>query len=485
MSGLLDAILGGSPDQTPDANGMTNADRSQLGFGALTNVGALLMAAGQPLWGNERARILAGIGQVPQQMQEQRGAITMQRRAQQQLEHEKRQNDQQKQLMDYVNSPEFQQSLATLPPAAQKLVGAAAKGGNIMAAVQAAQLFKPTPGQDGTWYVPGADGGAVVDPLLGTRTSLGSVGTGMAPGAAPGQTGADMTTVSGAGMRMARDPNLKSGEKDEQFLAQFPPVVQAAIKAYSEGKADPASGTGKGATNALKLMGLTAIYDDTFDKSNYPARVNFLKNVTSGPMFQNVIAPSQKFLNHAAAYLDTYDTLGLDDGTTSFVTNPVKIAAMRANRDGRYDAAKVNLQGLKDEFAKFMAGKGQLTDLARKLEADLDVSASPAQTKAVIGKMVELMHGQLEPVVQQRRAVMNRPDSVPADLLDPTAKKSFEHVVQWQPGKPAMAHPGMPGAGGAGAPQQQGNATAPYPGARQAPDGKWYVQKDGKFFEVR
>src|SRR4051794_777765 len=99
MASFLESILGGG-DQTPDPAGITSADRSQIGFGGLSQIGAILMAAGQPMYGNERAKYLAALGGVPGQMQEQRTQAVQRSRLGQQFEKEKRDNAAAKSLQD-------------------------------------------------------------------------------------------------------------------------------------------------------------------------------------------------------------------------------------------------------------------------------------------------------------------------------------------------------------------------------------------------
>lgn len=78
--GVLGRIFG-QGDQTPDPNtGLTRSDRSQLGFGALAQLGGLLAAAGQPMAPADRARILAQLGGVASNTQQAGESIANQRR---------------------------------------------------------------------------------------------------------------------------------------------------------------------------------------------------------------------------------------------------------------------------------------------------------------------------------------------------------------------------------------------------------------------
>jgi len=80
LLGRIQNFVAGSADpKTLDAGGLTQADRRQALFAGLTDIGAKLMAAGEPMWGHQRAQYLAGLGSVPADMQRMRTGIAQQR----------------------------------------------------------------------------------------------------------------------------------------------------------------------------------------------------------------------------------------------------------------------------------------------------------------------------------------------------------------------------------------------------------------------
>lgn len=84
MSGLL-----GDPDEE-DKYGVTRGQRQQMAFANIGNIGALLMAAGQPITDAQRAQILAQLGgvagQMPEQMMQARAIAARERLAQRQID---------------------------------------------------------------------------------------------------------------------------------------------------------------------------------------------------------------------------------------------------------------------------------------------------------------------------------------------------------------------------------------------------------------
>lgn len=112
--GFLDFISGSDDPSTQDSSGLSQADRRQVLFGGLGQLGATLLAAGQPMEGSQRAQFLAQAGQVPQQMQQARLSAV-----QAKLAGQKYKDDQQANAL--LKTPEFQAALAKLPPEMQAI----------------------------------------------------------------------------------------------------------------------------------------------------------------------------------------------------------------------------------------------------------------------------------------------------------------------------------------------------------------------------
>lgn len=131
MSGILDAITGSDDPSTEDANGLTQAQRRQVAFNTVGSIGAQLLAAGQNIMPAQRAQLLAGLGNVPGQMQEQIGQMARNKLLATQTVQQKQKATQQAELAKYMATPEFAQQISTLPPELQAAAAAAAKGGDI------------------------------------------------------------------------------------------------------------------------------------------------------------------------------------------------------------------------------------------------------------------------------------------------------------------------------------------------------------------
>lgn len=452
MPSLFESIMGGG-DQTPDPAGLTNADRSQVGFGGLSQIGALLMAAGQPMWGNERARVLAQLAGVPGSMQEQSGGFVQRKRLAQQLQTEQRQNAAAKALQGQADSVDT----SGLTPAQQALLKSAYASGdigkviaaqqsNITAAKEAREAAQPIPLGNGMFW--DRQSNTAVNPYTNTRLQLGP----------NGQSTGQATYLNGKPVEEGDDAIDPNTGTREAWLAKQDTWLRDRLKRIAAGDEQMPGSTSR-SPDAIAIRNGLAHYAPQTMEQDYKIKQDFKKQVEGGgQIFQKIIRPSQTFLNHAASFLDSYDKLGMEDGVIAknggnWVNMQAKV---RAGSEGGGDikAAGINLKGMKEEFAKFMAGNGQLTDQARREMQDvansIDVTSTPSEVKAGVGKMVELMHGQLQPVVDQYRTSMKLPRTTPADLLglngEKSARTSLEKVQQWQPKSAAVAAPAQQGA---------------------------------------
>jgi hypothetical protein len=147
MSGIFDAIFGNNSGvqqgtqpaatpaaspvsapaataDTPDAQGLTSGDRFQAGMSGLSQLGAVLLAAGQPMWGPDRARILAGLGNVPEAINQSMAGSVGRRKAAQGMKVTDAQLKAQAAMQEMANG-----DMSAYSPEMQKLMKAAFMSG--------------------------------------------------------------------------------------------------------------------------------------------------------------------------------------------------------------------------------------------------------------------------------------------------------------------------------------------------------------------
>lgn len=253
-------------------------------------------------------------------------------------------------------------------------------------------------------------------------------------------------TLGGQPIKLSPDTPMPTANRNNKALDGVLPQYQAIIKAYADGRMPVPTTAALRNPLTMSLLAKVQEYDPSFDAGNYPARASFMKSAAAGKIF-DLTRSANTFLNHADSYLDAVDALGLDNGMAAHVTNPLKIAKMMAENDPKLTRVQTNMTPLLDEFAKFMGGKGQLTDAARREYGDkLKAAQTPEQTKAVLGKMVELMNGQLQPIAEQATSVLGA-DAKPIDFIKPSARKSLERITSADYQAPGDKRPDGSGGG--------------------------------------
>jgi hypothetical protein len=440
---LFQTIMGGG-DQTPDPqSGLTNADRSQIGFGSLGQIGALLMAAGQPMWGNERARILAQLGNVPGQIGEAKTQAVQRKRLNQQFISDQRSNAAAADVQKMADDPATMEGLNPQQAALMKAAFRTGDMGKIVALQKEnREANQPVPLGNGMFWDRSSN--TAVNPYTNTRYQLGQ----------NGQSTGQATYLNGKPVEEGDEAIDPATGNREAWLGKQDQWLRDRLKRIAAGDEQMPGSTSR-SPDAIAIRNGLAHYSPNTQEQDYKTKQDWKKQVEGGgPIFQKIIRPSQTFLNHAASFLDSYDKLGMEDGWVAknggnYINMQYKIKEGKEGGGAIKDAG-INLKGLKDEFSKFMAGSGQLTDQARREQNDImnsiDIHSTPSEVRAGIGKMVELMHGQLQPVVDQNARSMKLPRSTPGDLLGDKGRQSLEKVMKWESksAQPQAATPGAP-----------------------------------------
>jgi hypothetical protein len=264
---IFDAIFGSDDPSTADASGLTSADRRQVGFSGLSQIGAMLMAAGQPMWGHERARYLGALAGVPASMEAQRRSMAQTKLDNTRAQAVKSEIDSKTRLREIMQAPEFLAQFSGLPPHLQAVAKAAAASGDVKVVNDLIQMTQPKPVGDGTVIY----GGYIIDPVLGTRTPLDGKGLAAGP-AAPADAAGDLSPFVS---QLVRPENLKPGERDEAWLAQVAkqnPALANLIRAYSDGRMPAATAASMRNPRTAKILEMVSRYDPSFSAGTSKAQ---------------------------------------------------------------------------------------------------------------------------------------------------------------------------------------------------------------------
>jgi hypothetical protein len=257
----------------------------------------------------------------------------------------------------------------------------------------------------------------------------------------------------------------------DEYLKTLDPPMAAQIKAIAEGRAAYPTGAIMRSPFGRMLIEGVAQYDPTFDAVNYKSRETTRKDFTAGKAAQNLTA-----FNTAIAHLDTLNRSidGLNNKTfplwNEYIANPIAGQFDPKYQDARkaFEAART---AVADELTRAFRGSGGNVHDIRQWESTINAADSPAALKSAIRQAAELLNGRIEAVGDQYNRGMGTTKD-PLELLNPKAADAFRHLREARNGPAAPAS--------SASPEKQ----PPIPGARQARDGRWYVEKNGEYFRV-
>jgi hypothetical protein len=239
----------------------------------------------------------------------------------------------------------------------------------------------------------------------------------------------EMTPIAGA-------PGADNGggigdttKTGEEYLNSLPPKIRGTVKALAEYRQAPPTGFAAAKPYYAKtIMPAVQQYDPTYDATQYGARAAGAKDFTSGKSSEMVRSANQT-LQHVNALLDSADALHNGNYPT---LNYVGNKANEMTGGGEPGAFITNAHAVADEMGKVFKGSN-LSDSEIKAWADnLSPNMSPAQQRAQIGKMTELLHGALDALDEKRVASIGQGASDKAGpIIKPEGQKVLQRIDQW------------------------------------------------------
>jgi len=256
---------------------------------------------------------------------------------------------------------------------------------------------------------------------------------------------------------------------------------EATVKALVDGRMAFPAGAALRSTYWQNMLAKVAKADPNFDAINYNARAATRKDFTSGVSARNITA-----FNTALGHLGTlYETSkGLNNGNLT----PWNYLGNKVNKtfgDPAVDKFNTAAHAAVDELEKAFRGSGGTQAGIEEWKQSLNSSQSPAQTRAVIGQMVDLLGSRINAMGEQYKAGMGRSiDGI--TLLDPHAQAVFNALGPNGTGKidkePPNNNPLMGGSGKFTPPDSGGGggAASNQPGLSPSGggDSTFYTERD-------
>lgn len=490
LSDVGNFISGSSDPSTMDSRGLTQADRRQGMYSGLTQLGGLLLAAGQPMYGPDRARILSQLGNVPAAIQNTEIGRQQQQMLGMKNQQAAMQMRQMAQMRSVLQSPEFQKQLAGLDPSTAALLKAAAAGGDMATVAKIYDSMQPKMSYSGVVFDPRR--GIVADPYTGTRMSIN--------GPQPGANGVP-ATPGNALFKFDRTPGLAPDAVDTTLLQSLPPQMQSMVSMWREGRMPVPTSSALKDPRIQQQLALTHTIDPSFDATNYVARATAARDFApQGKTGQSIIA-NNTLLQHIAhgrdlaANLPTNILGDRDNPALNMAANAYANNAA-ANGPGAKALAAFKLQRhlIAEETARIVKGGVASEAEVKNIEDTMDPSMSPTQLQGVFDQMVEDAQNRVESQKQQYANTMRMPMS--SSLLNSLGNDKADAALTYIKNNP------LPGSDRAKQMKAQAataatannslhmpeEAGAPMPGARKAPDGNWYLpdpKRPGKYLMVK
>lgn len=213
-----------------------------------------------------------------------------------------------------------------------------------------------------------------------------------------------------------------------EYLATLPPDVAGRVKAMVEGRQPNPGSLAMSRPYWQNMIAAANAYDPTFDATNWSGRVAGVKDFSAGKSSEMVRSANQT-LHHVNSLLDAADAL--HNGNYPSV-NWVGNKFNEATGGGEPTAFVINAHAVADEMGKVFKG-ANLSDSEIHAWADnLSPNMSPAQQRAAIGKMTELLHGALDALDEKRVSSIGQAASDKAGpIIKPEGQAVLKRIEGW------------------------------------------------------
>jgi hypothetical protein len=225
---------------------------------------------------------------------------------------------------------------------------------------------------------------------------------------------------------------VDQGKSGDDYLAQFSPEVQAAVKAYVGGESMPTGNPRKGFTQAVKMIAQKYGQDIGLpaDDTTFAARRQMRNQLSSGG--PSSLGGQINVGNTALGHLADLSRKALDLGNVDVGIAPLSHAinaarGLTSDQSAKLEALKAAAQHYGQEVTKFYAGSpGGVAERDRFMEA-ISGAKTPQELAAVIATEAELMHSRLTSLESQIKGTLGpMADKYPA--VRPESQKALEMI---------------------------------------------------------
>ncbi|MBR2818227.1 MAG: hypothetical protein IKE60_26430 [Reyranella sp.] len=421
--GVLGRIFGYG-DQTPDARtGLTPGERGQMGFSTLAQLGGLLMAAGQPMAPSERARYLAGMGNIPANNQQMAEQFIKQRAGNVQLAKNQTQLEATQRLRAMWDDPEFQKSIENLPQATKAVIRMHMMNGDTNGMQSVIRDSRPK--LDAQGNITTADG-RIVD--WAGRTVFDPSNPNAGP-ASPGSStkgkplGYDWNRMDEEGQRAGLDMSTLKQIEQEYGAATAQQVFQwATYKSAFPVNARSAAATNPNGRDAT-LMRLTQSVNPNWTTADFQNQQKVWDEyLNKGKSAQNLRALDTAS-GHIAQAIPVLEKLG--NGDTQSINQARNWFQTQFGKEAPTNASAL-VGGIVHELATVFRASGMSLAEIEDWQKKFNTNMSPAQWQGLIETGLHMMKTRRVVIEEQYQNAMKLPQR--QSLMTPTAKKEEEEA---------------------------------------------------------
>jgi hypothetical protein len=431
MAGLLSGLVG--DDTVKDEYGMTEADRRAPLFAGLIRSGLLAVAAGGNIMPEQRGQLLAQAGgafaDIPQQMAAERQAAMQNILRKQEVAKSQQQLQDTQKIRDYVNTPEFQQFIQSLPPEMRvPLMGQALKG-DFTGIEKARESMAPKvqSGPYGSTTITYPDKSVAQIDAGGTKARwLYRSPNSTLPDEPPGL----QKTGEGPGVFDASQPNV--GGVDRLDLRPLQGVPHdLAVRVLRVARGEEKMPSLKSDLNGQQIQSLVAQVAGG-SGTTYDTRQNFEKSLSGE---RGIVSTVSRATQHENTAVDLYNAIGNQDGGAG--QKYLNIARNQWNSIGNPDlvqkltAARVALVNAITEAKNAIAGaRGTGVVEREEIEKSIDPNMSIAQMKG----LMQAVHSQMMEAltsVTYRASQHRHTEVTPENLVGPDVWKQHQNVEKF------------------------------------------------------
>lgn len=195
------------------------------------------------------------------------------------------------------------------------------------------------------------------------------------------------------------------GERNDAALQGMSQANMQIVKQLVDYKIPLPSGFALKAPFWQEILGRAALYDPSFDATQYQVRMSVKRDFNSGKSATNI-----RSLNTAISHLETmaYKASKLDNSSLP-IWNSIVNKGITAVGDPRVVGLNTTATAVESELASVFKGMGATDQEIKAWRANFNSSQSPKQIKESIDTAVELLGGRLQALNSQYETGMGRP----------------------------------------------------------------------------